>query len=54
MLNRDELQGVVAHETAHIHNRDVQFMTFAGIMLGTIALISHIFLRSIYMVPGRL
>jgi heat shock protein HtpX len=29
-LNRDELQGVVAHETGHIFNRDVQFMTYAG------------------------
>ena len=35
-LNRDELQGVVAHEVSHIVNRDVMFMTFAGIMLGSI------------------
>ncbi|MFO7526863.1 MAG: M48 family metalloprotease, partial [Ignavibacteriaceae bacterium] len=30
-LNRDELQGVVAHEMAHIINRDVLLMTFAGV-----------------------
>ena len=47
-LNRDELQGVVAHETGHIHNRDVQFMTHAGIMLGAIIIISHVFLRSLW------
>lgn len=51
-LNRDELQGVVAHETSHIHNRDVQFMTFAGIMLGTVILISHFFLRSLWFGAG--
>jgi len=47
-LNRDELQGVVAHEMSHIVNRDVQFMTFAGILLGGIVLISHIFARSMF------
>jgi heat shock protein HtpX len=53
ILNRDELQGVVAHETAHIHNRDIQFMTYAGIMLGTVVLISHMFLRSLWFSGGR-
>ena len=47
-LNRDELQGVVAHEMSHIMNRDVQFMTLAGIMLGTITLISEVFLRGMF------
>lgn len=45
-LNRDELQGVIAHEISHIMNRDVQFLTFAGILLGSIVLISHTFFRS--------
>lgn len=44
-LNRDELQGVIAHEMAHIYNRDIRFMTLAGVMLGSIVLISDIFLR---------
>jgi len=47
-LNRDELQGVVAHETGHIINRDIRFMTYAGIMLGTIVLISEVFLRGMF------
>ncbi|MEW6086770.1 MAG: M48 family metallopeptidase [bacterium] len=51
MLNRDELQGVVAHEMSHIVNRDVLFVTFAGIMLGSITLISQTFLRGIIHVP---
>ncbi len=51
-LNRDELQGVIAHEMSHILNRDVQFMTFAGIMLGSIVLLSEIFLRYMWFAPG--
>lgn len=47
-LNRDELQGVVAHEMSHIMNRDVLFMTFSGILLGSIVIISEIFLRSMF------
>jgi len=47
-LNRDELQGVIAHETAHIFNRDIRFMTYAGIMLGTIVMISEVFLRGMF------
>jgi heat shock protein HtpX len=47
-LNRDELQGVVAHEMAHILNRDVQFVGLAGVLLGSITLISHLFLRSMF------
>lgn len=46
-LNRDELQGVVAHEMAHIVNRDVLLMTFAGVTLGAITIVSEVFLRSV-------
>ena len=51
-LNRDELQGVVAHEVSHIVNRDILFMTFAGIMLGSIVLISEVFLGSLWFSGG--
>jgi heat shock protein HtpX len=51
-LNRDELQGVVAHETSHIMNRDVQFLTVASVMLGSIVLISEIFLRGMWYSGG--
>lgn len=47
-LNRDELQGVVAHEMSHIVNRDVLFMTVAGIMLGVIVLISEVFIYGLW------
>jgi len=51
-LNRDELQGVIAHETSHILNRDVLLVTFAGVMLGSIVLISQVFLRSLWFTGG--
>ena len=47
-LNRDELQGVIAHEISHILHRDILFITLAGIMLGSIILISQIFLRGMF------
>jgi len=46
-LDRNELQGVVAHEMSHIINRDSLFMTFAGAALGSISLISTMFWRGL-------
>jgi heat shock protein HtpX len=40
ILNRDELQAVVAHEMAHIKNLDVRLMTLLAAMVGAIALMS--------------
>jgi heat shock protein HtpX len=45
-LNRDELQGVIAHEVGHLKNRDVQFMTLAAVMLGTTVILSEIIWRT--------
>ena len=39
-LNRDELQGVIAHEMAHINNRDVLLMMMAGVMMGAIVMLA--------------
>ncbi|MEI6084495.1 MAG: M48 family metalloprotease, partial [Verrucomicrobiota bacterium] len=45
-LNRDELQGVIAHEIGHLKNRDIQFMTLAVVMLGSIVILSQIVMRT--------
>lgn len=42
MLNRDELQGVVAHEMAHIRNYDIRLMTLLAGMIGAIVLASDL------------
>ncbi len=47
-LNRDELQGVIAHEIGHIKNRDILFITMAGVMVGSIVMISEGFLRAMW------
>lgn len=53
LLDRDELQGVVAHEIGHIKNRDVKLMTTAGIMVGAIALLADVGRRALWMGGGR-
>jgi heat shock protein HtpX len=40
-LDRDELQGVVAHEMSHIRNLDVRLMTIVAALVGTAALMSE-------------
>jgi heat shock protein HtpX len=40
LLSRDELQGVVAHEMAHIQNEDTRLMTLLAGMIGAILLVS--------------
>ncbi|MFW0859508.1 MAG: M48 family metallopeptidase [Dehalococcoidia bacterium] len=47
-LNRDELQGVIGHELAHIKNRDVLLMTLCGILLGTIVMISWYMMHMLF------
>lgn len=44
-LNRDEVQGVIGHELAHIQNRDTQFMTLAGVTLGALIMIADFYLH---------
>jgi heat shock protein HtpX len=52
-LNRDELQGVVAHEIGHIKNRDVLLMTISSVMLGAIVIISTYATRVMFWGGGR-
>lgn len=47
-LNRDELQGVIAHEIGHIANRDTLFMTLAGVTLGAIVLLADFGFRMMF------
>jgi len=47
MMDRSELEGVVAHELAHIQNRDILLMTVVVVLVGFVTLISDIFLRSL-------
>jgi heat shock protein HtpX len=53
LLDRNELQGVIAHELAHIRNRDVLFMMMIGVMLGTIVMLADVGRRALYHGGGR-
>lgn len=47
-LDKQELEGVLGHELSHIANYDIRFMTLTAVMVGMIAIISEIFLRSLW------
>lgn len=52
-LDRSELEGVVAHELSHIGNRDTLLMTVVVVLVGFIAMLSDLFLRSQWFGGGR-
>ncbi|MGB8951144.1 MAG: zinc metalloprotease HtpX [Candidatus Aminicenantales bacterium] len=52
-LNRAELEGVVAHEMAHVKNYDVLVQTLTVVMVGVVALLSDWILRSFFWGGGR-
>lgn len=47
-LDRQELEGVLAHEVSHIRNRDSLFMTLVAVLVGLAAILSHVILRSFW------
>jgi heat shock protein HtpX len=44
-LDREELQGVIGHEMSHVRNFDIRFALLVAVLVGSIALISDLFLR---------
>jgi heat shock protein HtpX len=52
LLDRDELQGVVAHEMSHIRNYDVRLMTLLAALVGAMALMSDT-MRQFFRHGGR-
>ncbi|MBU0666221.1 MAG: zinc metalloprotease HtpX [Nanoarchaeota archaeon] len=45
-MNRQELEGVIAHEMSHIKNNDIRVMMLAAVLVGVILLLSQFLLRS--------
>lgn len=45
VLDRSELEGVLAHELAHIGNRDILIMTVAVVLVGIISILADIAMR---------
>lgn len=46
VLDKKELEGVVAHELSHIGNYDIRLMTIVVVLVGVISILSNFFLRS--------
>ena len=45
-MNRQELEGVVAHEMSHVKNYDIRFMMLTAVLVGIVVLLSDFLLRS--------
>jgi heat shock protein HtpX len=52
-LDREELQGVMAHELSHVRNLDIRFSLMVGVLVGSIALLADLFLRFSFWGGGR-
>lgn len=53
LLDRSELEGVIAHELSHIGNRDILVSTVVVVMAGVIAIASDMAMRAIFWGGGR-
>ncbi len=47
-LNKNELEGVIAHELSHVGNRDILISTMVVVLVGLISIISDMFVRFSY------
>jgi heat shock protein HtpX len=52
MLDRSEIEGVMAHELAHIGNRDMLLMTVAVVLAGFVAIVADFMSRALWMGGG--
>ncbi|MBI4096968.1 MAG: M48 family metallopeptidase [Candidatus Levybacteria bacterium] len=47
-LNNAELEGVIAHELSHIQNYDIRLMAIVAVLVGFVAILADIFMRSMW------
>jgi heat shock protein HtpX len=52
VLDRDELEAVLAHELTHVINKDVRTMVIASVFAGIISVVAQLVLRSMFYVRG--
>ena len=53
LMEPRELEGVLAHEVAHIRNRDVRLLTLVALLVGVIALLADVLLRVAFYGGGK-
>jgi len=47
-LNKTELEGVIAHELSHVKNYDIRVMAIVAILVGFVAILADMFMRSMW------
>ena len=52
IMDRSELEGVLAHELSHVGNRDILVMTVAVVLVGFISALANMFIRISYFGSG--
>ena len=48
LLNREELQGVIAHEMSHVRNLDIRYMLLVAALVGAVALLTDGLRRALW------
>lgn len=49
LLNKSELEGVIGHEMSHVKNYDTRLMSVVAILVGSLAILSDVFFRSMWL-----
>jgi heat shock protein HtpX len=52
-LNREELQGVIAHEISHIRNYDIRLMMLLAVLIGSVVMLADFFWQVMWFSGGR-
>jgi heat shock protein HtpX len=53
LLNKVELEGVIAHELSHVQNKDILLQSVIVVLVGFVSLLSNIFIRSRFLGGSR-
>jgi heat shock protein HtpX len=53
VMDKQEIEGVVAHELSHIRNYDMLFLTLTSVLVGSILILSEIILRTFWFGGNR-
>jgi heat shock protein HtpX len=52
-MDRREIEGVIAHELSHVKNFDIRLMAVVAVLVGSIAFLADMFMRSLWWGGGR-
>ena len=53
IMNRQELEGVIAHELSHIRNYDIRYMMLTTVLIGLVVLLADFMVRAMFFSGGN-